>query len=127
MRSVCGYRCAMARFERLEAWQACHRLTLVVYEVAKDLPLEERFALSQQLRRASVSICANIAEGSAKRGRAEYRRFLDIANGSMTELRCLLLLARDLKMLPDGKWEAVEEVRRPAGYLLWRLYRSMGP
>jgi four helix bundle protein len=93
----------------------------------KELPADERFALSQQMRRASVSICTNIAEGSAKRGRAEFRRFLDIANGSMTELRCLLLLARDLRMISEGHWRDVEEVRRPAAYLLWRLLRSMKP
>jgi four helix bundle protein len=117
----------MAQFERLEAWRACHRLAIVVYDAARMLPQDERYALSQQMRRAAVSVCANIAEGSAKRGRAEYRRFLDIANGSMTELRCLLLLARDLKMLPEETWKTVEDVRRPAGYLLWRLYRSMEP
>jgi four helix bundle protein len=117
----------MARFEQLEAWRACHRLALTVYQVVKELPADERFALSQQLRRASVSICANIAEGSAKRGRAEFRRFLDIANGSMTELRCLLLLARNLEMIPMDRWRAVEDLRRPAGYLLWRLLRSMEP
>jgi four helix bundle protein len=117
----------MARFERLKAWQACHRLTLVVYQVARDLPPDERFALSQQLRRASISICANIAEGSAKRGRAEFRRFSDIANGSMTELRCLLLLVRDLKMVQGSRWQEVEAVRRPAAFLLWRLLRSIQP
>jgi len=115
----------MAQFERLEAWKACHRLTIAIFETVKLMPEFERYGLSQQIRRAAVSVCANIAEGSGKRGRAEYRRFLDIANGSMTELRCLLLLARDLKMLPEGEWNAVEEIRRPAGYLLWRLYRSM--
>jgi len=115
----------MARFEHLEAWRACHRLTIAVYEAAKLLPEYERYGLSQQMRRDTVSVCANIAEGSAKRGPAEYRRFLDIANGSMTELRCLLLLARDLRMLSDETWISVETVRRPAGYLLWRLLRSM--
>jgi four helix bundle protein len=117
----------MARFERLEAWKACHRLTIAVYHSVKLLPEYERYGLSQQMRRAAVSVCANIAEGSAKRGRAEFRRFLDMANGSMTELRCLLLLARDLQMLPEDTWKAVEDVRRPAGYLLWRLYRSLSP
>lgn len=117
----------MARFESLETWRACYRLTMAVYEAVKVLPEYERYGLSQQLRRAAVSVCANIAEGSAKRGRAEFRRFLDIANGSMTELRCLLLLARDLGMLTQEAWSAVEGVRRPAGYLLWRLLRSMGP
>lgn len=117
----------MARFERLEAWQASHQLTLEVYQVARDLPSDERFGLAQQMRRAAVSICANIAEGSAKRGRAEFRRFLDIANGSMAELRCLVLLARDLEMITPDRWQAVDEVRRPAAYLLWRLLRSMDP
>jgi four helix bundle protein len=115
----------MARFENLEAWQACHRLTLAVYRVAQALPADERFGLSQQMRRAAVSTCANLAEGSAKRGRAELRRFLDIANGSMTELRCLLLLVRDLEMVTADQWRSIEEVRRPAAYLLWRLLRSM--
>jgi four helix bundle protein len=117
----------MARFEDLEAWRASHRLTVAVYEAMKALPQDERYGLSSQIRRAAVSICANIAEGSAKRGRAEFRRFLDIANGSMTELRCLLLLARDLEMIPMDRWRAVEDLRRPAGYLLWRLLRSMEP
>jgi four helix bundle protein len=117
----------MARFERLEAWRACHRLTLAVYEIANELPSDERFGLASQVRRAAVSVCANIAEGSAKRGRAEFRRFLDIANGSMTERRCLLLLARDLQMISEGQWQDVEGVRRPAAYMLWRLLRSMEP
>jgi four helix bundle protein len=111
----------------LEAWWACHRLALAVYQAARELPADERFGLSQQMRRAVVSICANIAEGSGRRGRAEFRRFLDIANGSMTELRCLLLLARDLQMMSPEQWQAMEEDRRPAAYLLWRLLRSMGP
>lgn len=79
------------------------------------------------MRRAAVSICANIAEGSAKRGRAEFRRFLDIANASMTEMRCLLLLVRDLGMITADEWRALEAIRRPAAFLLWRLLRSMEP
>jgi len=115
----------MLAFERLEAWRACHRLVLDVYSVTRDWPPAERYGLTAQVRRAAVSAASNIAEGSAKRGKAEFRRYLDISVGSLSELAYHLLLARDLAILDHVTWQRVTLVREEAGRLTWRLYQSM--
>jgi four helix bundle protein len=71
------------------------------------------------------SIPFNIAEGSANRGRREFRRFLDIALGSMAELSYCLRLARELDYLTESEWQEIEGQRDAAGQLLWRLYQVM--
>jgi four helix bundle protein len=70
-------------------------------------------------------VTANIAEGVVKRGQREFRRFLDIAVGSFTELRYVAHLAGDLGYLPESDWEKLELERNNAGKLLWRLYESV--
>ncbi|MBK7714105.1 MAG: four helix bundle protein [Gemmatimonadetes bacterium] len=78
-------------------------------------------------RRAAVSIPTNIAEGSAKRGSREFRRYLDIALGSLAELTYLLRLACDLGYLEQNEFERVEQARDEAGRHVWRLYESLRP
>jgi len=117
----------MRPFERLDAWTVSHQLALTVYRATRAFPKEELYGLTSQLRRASVSISANIAEGSAKRGKREFRRYLDIALGSLAEVRCLLVMSRDLGYLSDREYARIGPVDERAGLLLWRLYRSMGP
>ena len=78
-----------------------------------------------QSRRAAFSIPVNIAEGSAKRGSREFRRFLDISMGSMAELTYCLRLAKDLEYLSDAEWKEIESSRDLAGRLLWRLYDAI--
>jgi four helix bundle protein len=112
-------------YERFKAWQLSYELTLVVYQVTTSFPKHELYGLTSQARRAAFSVAANIAEGSAKRGSAEFRRFLDISLGSMSELSVTLRLARDLKFLSPEKWEEVEHLRSHAGMLLWRLYDAV--
>ena len=73
----------MYPFERLAAWQVAYELTLATYRATRDFPKHELYGLTSQSRRAAVSVIANIAEGSAKRGEGELRRFLDIALGSI--------------------------------------------
>jgi len=82
----------MANYERWAAWQLAYNLTLDVYRVTTNFPVSERYGLTSQMRRASFSIIANIAEGSARRGSRELRRFLDVALGSLAELDCGLRL-----------------------------------
>jgi four helix bundle protein len=91
----------MHPFDRLTTWRVAHELSLSVYRATRAFPAEERFGLVSQLRRAAVSIEANIAEGAGRRTQADFRRFLDIASGSASELHCHLLLARDLGVLPS--------------------------
>ena len=84
------------KFEQLIVWQKAHQFVLGVYRLTEDFPRQETYGLSSQLRRAAVSIPANIAEGSKKRGRADKVRFVNIAQGSLEECRYYLILAKDL-------------------------------
>ena len=121
-----GLSCTMMPFERLEAWRAAHELTLRVYRITRSFPKEELFGITSQTRRSAVSIAANIAEGAAKRGHREFRRFLDIALGSFSELTYLLILAKDLDFLDESEWRETNSLRETTGKLTWGLYRSMG-
>ena len=83
-------------FEQLIVWQKAHQFVLGVYHFTDGFPRGEIYGLTSQLRRAAVSIPANIAEGFKKRGRADKVRFLNIAQGSLEECRYYLILCRDL-------------------------------
>ncbi len=115
----------MTPYERLEAWKVCHELVLAVYRATESFPKHELYGLTSQTRRAAVSAPANIAEGSAKRGPKEFRRHIDIARGSLSELEYLLWLARDLALLPQQAYEKLRELCNRAGFLTWRLYQSI--
>lgn len=94
----------------MQVWHKAHALTLEVYRVSNAFPREEMFGLSSQMRRASSSIPANIAEGCGRGGDGEFGRFLQIAMGSASELEYHLLLARDLGYL-DGETHTSLETR----------------
>ncbi|HET7251241.1 MAG TPA: four helix bundle protein [Gemmatimonadales bacterium] len=115
----------MLPYERLTAWQVCYELTLEVYGSTSSFPKHELYGLTSQARRAAFSAAANIAEGSAKHGSREFRRFLDMAVGSLAELAFILRLARDLHYISNESWNRLDELRRRSGYLTWRLYRSV--
>ncbi len=83
-------------FEDLVVWQKSHCLVLAVYRLTQAFPRSAIYGLSSQLRRAVVSVAANIAEGFKKRGKPDKLRFLNIAQGSLEESRYYLILARDL-------------------------------
>jgi four helix bundle protein len=84
------------RFEDLVMWQKAHEFVLKVYGMTAHFPKDEMYGLTSQLRRAAVSIAANIAEGFSKRSKPEKARFLNISQGSIEEFRNFLILARDL-------------------------------
>jgi len=115
----------MAIYQRLRAWERCHQLCLAVYQATNSWPPGERFGLTSQARRAAHSAAANIAEGSAKRGSREFRRYLDISLGSLSELSYTLLLARDLKILSDEEWGRLDQIHQKAGGMTWLLYKSL--
>ena len=93
----------MEDFKDLRVWAKAHELTIILYEKSRSFPKEEMYGLTSQLRRAAVSIGANIAEGCGRRSDGEMKRFLQIARGSANELEYELLLAQDLHFLstPD--------------------------
>ncbi len=86
-------------FRALKVWQRSHALVLELYRLSEALPSQERFGLASQLRRAAVSVPANIAEGSKRRTPQDYARFLNLAEASLAETEYLLLLCRDLGYL----------------------------
>lgn len=90
----------MQRFTDLRVWQQAHGLSLEIYGHSQQFPKHELYGVTSQLRRAAVSVAANIAEGSKRKTNAEYARFLNIAEGSLAETEYMLILARDLKYLP---------------------------
>ena len=115
----------MLAHERLSAWILCHELVLAVYDATTSFPKHELYGLTSQARRAAFSSAVNIAEGAAKRGPVEFRRFLDISIGSLAEVAYILRLAKDLSLLTDEGWTRLEGLRARAGYVTWRLYAAM--
>src|SRR5437016_5142474 len=99
----------MQPFERLEAWKVSHELALAVYRATESFPRQELYGLTSQARRAALSIPTNVVEGSAKRGPAEFRRFLDISLGSLAELAYLLIFARDRRVRCRGIVETLQD------------------
>ncbi len=89
----------MEDFKNLKVWHKAHRLTLAIYDCTRSFPRDEIYGLTSQIRRASASIGANIAEGCGRRSDPEMRRFIQIARGSASELEYHLMLARDLRFL----------------------------
>lgn len=118
----------MQDFRKLRVWQKSHSLVLRMYNATSTFPEPERYGLTSQMRRAAVSIPANIAEGCARSGKIEFRQFLYISAGSASELDYLLLLARDLHLLTERQYEALYsslyEVRRMLTGLIERLSTS---
>jgi four helix bundle protein len=83
-------------FEDLKVWQEAHQLTLDVYKATEAHPQREQYGLASQMRRAAVSVPANIAEGFGRKSEKEKVNFYNIAQGSLSELKYYFILARDL-------------------------------
>jgi four helix bundle protein len=115
----------MRDFKDLKVWEKAHRLTLAAYKATSTFPQHELFGLTSQLRRASVSIPANIAEGCGRSGSPELARFLRIAFGSASELEYHIILSADLCYLNKSNSEhlikQVTEVKRMLTSLIQKL------
>lgn len=117
----------MMPYEKFEAGKVAHELALEIYKITARWPAAERYQLTAQTRRAALSAPTNIAEGAARRGPREFRRYIDMARGSLSELSYLLLFSRDLGVLDDETFRNVSELRDRAGRLTWGLYASIAP
>ena len=115
----------MKDFHELKVWQKAHELALSVYRVTAAFPREERYGLTSQLRRASASIAANLAEGCGRSGDAEFARFCSMAMGSASELEYHLLLVKDLKLIKPADYEELApratELKRMLTALIQKL------
>jgi four helix bundle protein len=112
-------------FRKLLVWQRAHELVLAVYKMTDKFPKSEMFALTSQLRRAAVSIPANIAEGQGAGTKPQFARYLDIAKGSLSEVEYYLVLAKDLQYIKPETYTETESIRSEVGFLLYRLIGSM--
>lgn len=118
----------MQDHHRLVVWRKAMDLASMSYRVTESLPGDERFGLRAQMRRASVSIPSNIAEGAGRGSDGDFARFLRIAYGSACELETQALLARDVGVCPPGDLdhliEATNEVRRMLNAMIRRVVPS---
>ncbi len=112
-------------YQGLEAWREAMALAESVWQETRTFPAEERYVLSQQLRRAASSIPANIAEGFGRRSGGDYRRFLAIANGSLKEAETQILLAARVGVLPPEVADRMVKRTNRIGRLLLGLCRSL--
>jgi len=115
----------MMPYEKLLAWKTAHQLALDIYRLTEQWPGRELYGLTAQARRAVLPIPTNIAEGVAKAGPGEFRRYLYISLGSASELSYLLQFVRDRGLFSVGEWECLDSKRNRVGQLIWRLYRSI--
>jgi four helix bundle protein len=113
-------------YRDLIAWQRSMQLARMCYGVSARIPDTERFGPVSQLRRAAVSVPANIAEGNGRFSRRDYLRHLSIANGSLKELETLVQLARDLQYLDADGAANVLTLATAVGQLLVQLSRGLG-
>jgi len=113
------------RFQKLEVWQDARRLNLEIYRLVGKFPATERFALCSQVRRAAVSIAANIAEGSGRNSDKDFAHFLELSYGSAMELASHLFLAGDLGYVEPKSVESVLEQINSLAMRIAALNRSL--
>jgi four helix bundle protein len=112
-------------YKDLVVWQEAMSLVELTYELARRLPRSEEFALKQQMRRAAVSVAANIAEGHGSSHRGVFLNHLSISRGSLTELETYVLLMSRLKYVPESETCTIGEQIRKVGRLLNALIRAL--
>jgi four helix bundle protein len=112
-------------YQDLIAWQKAMALVEMIYQVTRQFPREEIYGLTGQIRRASVSIPSNIAEGQGRTSSKEFQNFLSIAHGSVREVETQILIAQRLQYLPDKEVQAVLDLTGETGRLINGLLNSL--
>ena len=113
-------------FEDLTVWQRAIELSLAVYSYSEDLPAKEMYGLSSQLRRASVSIASNIAEGRGRCTPGEFKQFLGMAQGSNYEVQTQLVIARRLNFGKAARLSEAERLSVEVGKMLHSFIATVG-
>jgi four helix bundle protein len=122
-----GQREPLGRFEDLEVFRRAYKLSLEVHRASLVFPSVEQRALADQIRRASKSICANLAEGWSRQGfaPADFRRFLAMAIGSADEMRVWARYCHDLGYIDEATWRCWRDGYEEIARMLQGLYRSL--
>lgn len=115
----------MFNFEKLATWQEEISFADLVYALARDFPDQERFGLTNQMRRAAVSISSNIAEGSSRTSRQDFARFVEIATGSLFEVVSQSFIGRNQGFLSEDAFRSLYAVAEKQGKMLSGLRTSL--
>jgi four helix bundle protein len=116
---------AIRSYEDPEVWQEAMNLVEVVYSISSKFPDDERFGLTSQVRRASISIASNIAEGHAQTSARDFMRFLSMAMGSLAELHTQMLIVKRMRFISDDAVETATLQIASVGRLLHGLMKSI--
>src|SRR5919108_3018481 len=108
----------MFNFEKLDVWQKAIDFADLVYNQTRDFPSDERFGLTNQMRRAAVSISSNIAEGTARMSQTDFARFIEIATGSAFEVVSLSFIGRRQGFLNEQSFSALYTAAEEIGRML---------
>lgn len=111
-------------FTDLLVWKEAHKLVVIIYKTVKSFPKEELYSLSDQMKRCSVSITSNVAEGFSRQTKKEKLQFYFMAKGSLTELQNQLLVARDVGYLPAKEFIEIAKQTVTVHKLLNGLIKS---
>ena len=111
-------------FEKLEVWKVSRELVKDVYQVTSAFPQDEKFGLTSQLRRASISISSNIAEGSTRGSKKDQSKFYEISFGSLIEVLNQLIIATDLTFLQENELTTLRSKIELTGRMLNALHKS---
>ncbi len=112
-------------YRELIVWQKSVELAKKIYVLTQHFPKEEMYGLTSQLRRGSVSICCNIAEGQARNSTGEFKQFLGISKGSLAELETLLLLSREMQLMEASEYQVLSDSCEEINKLLNGLLKSL--
>ena len=112
-------------FEKLEVWQNARQFVKAIYKVTEAFPQEEQFGLTNQIRRASLSITANISEGFSRQSKKEKARFISIAYSSSWEIINFLILSNDLSFLKEDEYSKLRSDIEYISNQLNALYKQL--
>ena len=115
----------MFNFEKLDVWQEAIQFADLVYALTGDFPEEERFGLTNQMRRAAVSISSNLAEGSSRVSRTDFSRFVEIATGSLFEVVSQTTIALRRRMIAESEYKRIYAAAEKQSKMLSGLRRSL--
>lgn len=115
----------MERFEKLSVWQKARELVVALYKITSKYPAEERFGLVPQIRRAAISVVANIAEGCRRQGQRDRVHFHTIADASLEELKCHAILSADLGFISLKEKDEIIEKANEAARMLMGLNKTI--
>ncbi|WP_299433544.1 four helix bundle protein [uncultured Maribacter sp.] len=115
----------MNKYEDLKIWQKAMDLVELIYELMKDMPADEIYGLTSQIKRCSISIPSNIAEGAGRNSNKQFAHFLSIANGSTTELETQILLVQRLKSCSEHKIKPILDICIEVKKMNFSLQRSL--